>query len=135
MIEPICQFESEQVDNLMAHFRQLLIKEADSLGVAVSLDTVKWCSDHIQARFRVQTATTDGTMLSPEAAEFNKYARFLGLKPEHLYQQITHCGKEYIIWGADMRKRKHRVMLRRVEDSRLFRLDPHNVLLGLRSSS
>lgn len=89
-------------------------------GVVVEQNRVTYDSDGFNINLRVSRVREDGSVMTPEARDFQQFAGLEGMDAEWLHQTFTHNGVEYRITGYRTRARKQPVIAERVSDGKSF---------------
>jgi len=102
----ITSFDKSTLKTLQAEIEKALRPIAEKYGVGMKMNGGSYGPGAATLKVQIVPLNTDGTRKSEFEDDFRKYAESYGLKPEHLFAEVTYGGKRYKIVGLNTNRYK-----------------------------
>jgi len=116
----ITSFDKSTLKTLQAEIEKALKPVAEKFGVGMKMNGGSYGPGAATLKVQVVPLNTDGTRKSEFEDSFKKYASTYGLKPEHLFAEITYGGNRYKIVGLNPNRYKMPLHVERVPGGKRF---------------
>lgn len=123
--------DRSRVRQLREQMQTVLEPLGRELNVKFHVGNASYTADN--AHFKVEAAAiqANGQVVDQAAADFKRLASLYGLKPEHLGQEFSNGGRQFVITGLKPRCRRYPILARCQQTGKIFKLPSEAVSSAL----
>ena len=124
----IQQFDRQSLRALRVDLDQAMATIASKYGIQLSAGNISFTSETATIKVQLQVLVKNGTVVTKEAKDFDRYKGLVGLGSLNVGDTIQLQGKEYTISGYKPRSKKSPVLVTR--DGRSYKVSVEMVKMN-----